>query len=204
MIARFQKWALWIGVLAVIAVAAHWALNRYEAKFDAEGFVRADNMHKLQNASDAAARLLAQSEADAEAKAKLDSEAANVLTLSKQLVTANRVIDVQTKKLNERANDVSTLYRAAPKAELTPVPGWIVTNGWVCDYNTAIGYGFAEDGTAVGGDDNPSCAPDAFGRSEVKAADILTHHNEYGAYCRKLEKQVDALLNHTVFIEGQK
>lgn len=202
MIARLQKWALWIGVLAVIAVAAHWALNRYEAKFDAEGFARADNMHKLQNASDAAARLQAQLEADAEARAKLDKESANVLALSKQLVVAARKIDDQTKKLNERANDVSTLYRPSPQAELTPVPGWIVTNGWVCDYNRAIGYGYAEDGTAVGGDDNPSCAPDAFGRSAVKAADILAHHNEYGAYCRKLEQQVDKLLDHAEYIEG--
>lgn len=198
MIARLQKWALWLALLAAIAIAGHWALNRYEAKFDAAGFDRADQMHKLQNAKDVEQRLIDQLQDEADAAQRLADETAKVNRLSGDLIKAKAVIDTQAKKLKERANDVSTLYRSQQHEPLNPVPAWLVTNGWVCDYNRAIGYGGAEDGTDIGGDAGVTCAADPFGRNEVSATDILVHHQEYGAYCRKLEQQVNTLLDHAL------
>jgi hypothetical protein len=188
-------------VLAGLAVAAVIAAG--VSAIDQNGYDRAEAKYLLQIAKDKAAHSKALADAAAEAKAKYDAQARNALRQSELLIAAKTTIDAQTQQLQERSKDVSTQYREQPDAALQPVPGWIVTNGWLCDYNRAIGYGLPGTGADASGVENPACAADPFGPSGVSAERILVHHEEYGSYCRKLEQQVDSLNAHIEFIEGK-
>lgn len=194
------RWLL-TRVLPGLLVAALLAFISY--RLDAHGYNRAETKYKAEIAATALAQSKAQLAADKEAKDRYDAQSKNMLRLSESLIDANVKVDALTKQLNERAHDVSTQYRARPDADLLPVPDWIVTHGWVCDYNRAIGDGVLGTGPAVGGTENPSCAADAFVPSGVSAERILEHHEEYGAYCRKLEEQVNRLIDDREFIEQQ-
>lgn len=187
---------MWLKALIIAA-----ALGAAVYFVDANGYGRAKGKYELQIARSDKLRADEARIADAEHEQNLEEQASNVLRLSEQLITANATIDAQTARLNERATNVSTFYRPQPQAALLPVPGWIVTHGWVCDYNRAIGYSVPGAGAAVGGIESPSCAADAFGPSAVIGSGILVHHEQYAAYCRKLEKQVNALLDQYEFIE---
>ena len=172
-------------------------------RIDHNGYLRAETLYKgliaVADRAAADAKLAAQ----AAAQKKYEAEAKRAFRLSVSLADANIVIDKQERQLTERAKNVSTTYRIAPSAPLLPVPGWIVTNGWVCDYNRAIGYGLSPTGSGPSGDESPSCSSDAFGPSGVSAERILQHHEEYGAYVRKLEQQVNRLIDHLEFIESE-
>lgn len=188
-------------LVAAILGGAIWGIVSGVKAIEANGYNRAESKYKLQIADADKVR------ADETRRAKVANdkqrgdEAKNILKLSGELIASNSAIDLLTKRLQERAFNVSTLYRSQSNAGLLPVPGWIVTHGWVCDYNRAIGYAVPGTGPAVGGNESASCAPDPFERSAVTGERILSHHEEYGGYCRKLEEQVNALLNHIEFVE---
>jgi hypothetical protein len=188
-------------VLPGLLIAAAFAGAAW--KIDANGYDRAEAKYLLQIATDKAAHNKALADAAAEAKVKYDAQLKNGLRQSELLIAAKTTIDAQTQQLKERSKDVSNHYREQPSAALQPVPGWIVTNGWLCDYNRAIGYRLPGAGTDTGGTENPACAADAFVPSGVSAERILAHHEEYGGYCRKLEQQIDGLNAHIEFIEGK-
>jgi hypothetical protein len=172
-------------------------------KIDANGFDRAKNKYELQITNDKLTHSKALQEAEIAAKARYDAQNRNSLRQSELLIAAKTTIDAQTQQLKERSKNVSTHFRERPSAALQSVPGWIVTNGWLCDYNRAIGYGLPGAGPDTGGVENPACAADAFVPSGVSAERILVHHEEYGGYCRKLEQQIDRLNAHIEFIEGK-
>jgi len=171
---------------------------------DANGYDRAEAKYKLQaseakkNADDA---LLLAQKRDAD---KYAAQTRSVVNLSEQLITANTTIDAQKSKLNERAHDVSTQYRPAVGAPLIAVPAWVVTNGWLCDYNRAIGYGVPQAGAVVSGAEDPACQADAFAPSAVTSEQILQHHEAYGAYTQKLEQLVGRLVDYATMIDGGK
>lgn len=185
---RFMQALILLGTVGMLG----WGVWRGVEAIETRGYERAEAKYLRQL-----------TEAKSAALDRYDMQNRNMLRLSEQLITAKTTIDAQTKKLQERANDVSTRYRPQPDAALQPVPGWIVTRGWVCDYNRAIGYGQPDDSSAVSGDAAATCAADPFAPSDVGAREILVHHEEYGGYCRKLEKQVNVLLDHIDFLEGR-
>lgn len=170
---------------------------------DANGYRRAEDKYKLQIANDDAKRAEATRKAELNEQQRRNAQAANVLQLSERLIAANDIIDSLNKTLQERAAHVSNFYRPIPLAPLQPVPGWIVTHGWVCDYNRAIGYQVGGANATVSGDAEAACTADAFSPSAVTGERILRHHEDYGAYCRKLEEQVNVLLDHIDYLERQ-
>lgn len=88
----------------------------------------------------------------------------------------------------ERIAHVSTQYRPAAGAAAVPAPRFVVTCGWLRDFNAALGAsvpaparcrgaGGAEAGTW------PATGADAeLLESGVSAADILAHARDYGAW----------------------
>lgn len=199
---------------ALILGALGLGIVRGVSAIDAHGYARAvgdkdreiarlNTEHAQEIASIKARQQAEAARAEAAEKQKLAAQARNITYLSEQLIAANARTDALNKQLQERKNDVSTLYREQPGAALLRVPDWTVTNGWVCDYNRALGYSVPGAGAAVGGAADAACAADPFSRSAVSAERILGHHEEYGAYCQKLEQQVNALLDHIEFVEGK-
>lgn len=188
-------------LVAAILGGLAWGIASGVKAIDANGYTRAESKYKLQIADADKARADEVQRADKETAQKRVDEARNILRLSEQLITAGTTIDTLTKHLQERVSNVSTQYRPHPDAGLLPVPGWVITHGWVCDYNRAIGYAMSGTDAAVSGDEDPSCTADPFSRSAVTAERILVHHEDYAAYCRKLEEQVSVLLNHIDFVE---
>jgi len=168
---------------------------------DSNGYNRAESEYKLQISEADKARADESRRKKDEDDLRRSKDEKNILKLSSDLIVAKSTIDSLTKRLQERASNVSIYYRTQSNTDLLPVPSWIVTNGWVCDYNRAIGYTVPGTGTAVGGAESPSCAADPFSASGVTAEPILRHHEEYGGYCRKLEEQVNLLLDHIEFTE---
>jgi hypothetical protein len=175
-------------------------------KIDERGYARAKTKYEAEISVLKLSHLSAVRNAELEANQRFVAQNHNMLRLSESLIAANATIDAQLKKLQERTRDVSTLYRPQPSAPLQSIPDWIVTHGWVCDYNRAIGYGASpvEDSASVSGAENTSCTAEPFSASQVSAERILAHHEEYGAYCRKLEQQVDRLIRHIDFVESEK
>ena len=179
----------WLKGIAAIALIAFLGYS-----VDHHGYARAKAEYELK---------IAKSELQAEtALGKAKSEDANryaaaqrsILNLTERLIAADQTVDAQKAQLQKRAKDVSTTYRPAPTAALAPVPGWIVTNGWVCDYNRAAGYatgnGVQEAGATIAGDADTTCEADPFVPSGVTAEQILLHHEEFGAYTVKLEERL--------------
>lgn len=173
-----------------IAIAALVAFLGYS--LDHHGYARAESEYQLKIANN---ELMAEKAIGIAKSEEADRRAAQqrtILNLTEQLIAANQTIDEQTAQLKSRAKNVSTVYRPAPAADLAPVPGWIVTNGWVCDYNRAAGYaagdGVQQAGATVEGDVDPACEADPFAPSGVTATQILEHHEEFSAYTRKLEQ----------------
>jgi len=208
-----SAWLKFVFIAAVVG-GIGWEITRGIEAIDAAGYARAtaekDRVISKLNADHVAAiaKITADqreeaARAEAAEKQKLDAQARNITYLSEQLIAANARTDALNKQLQERKTDVSTLYREKPGTALLHVPDWTVTNGWVCDYNRAIGYSVPGAGAAVGGAADAACAADPFSRSAVTAERILGHHEEYGAYCQKLEQQVNALLDHIEYVEGK-
>ena len=185
---------------AIIRVIAGTALlATVVIGIDHYGYQRAESKYLLQIAKQKSDAETALKLAEAARDARYAAQNRSMLWLTEQLIAANNVIDVQKIKLQERARDVSTQYRPQPDAALLTVPGWIVTNGWLCDYNRAIdsiGYGLPQAGTAIDRTEDPACQADPFTVSAITAEQILIHHEEYGAYTQSLEQQINRLLDY--------
>lgn len=188
----------WIEGAIVCALLALAAIG-----LEHDGYHRAETKYELQisNSKVTSDKVLA--DAREKAQARIDAQAKYAAGLAAQLITAGQTIDQQTKQLKERKNDVSTLHRDRPTDTLQRVPAWIASNGWVCDYNRATGDdGMPAPGAAAGRAASEACQADPFGASRVDAVDILGHHEDYAAYCRKLDQQVDRLLNYIDSAQG--
>lgn len=188
------------GLLLALVVAA--LLGAAGVAVDRFGYSRAETKYQGEIAALKRAHAEAMLKAEREARATFESQNRNLLRQTEALIDAKATIDAQTRELQkERAKNVSTLYREVPDEPLRPVPGWIVTNGWLCDYNRAIGYGVSDPASGDAGVEEEACKADAFAPSGVTAEEILRHHAEYGGYCRKLEQQIDRLVDHIECIE---
>lgn len=101
----------------------------------------------------------------------------------------------------ERIAHVSNQYRPAPGAAPVPAPRFVVTCGWLRDFNAALGASVpaparcrAAAGAAPGA--WPAAGSDAeLLESGVNAADILAHARDYGAWALTNLAQLNALLS---------
>ncbi|MDK3025564.1 hypothetical protein QO239_23500 [Cupriavidus taiwanensis] len=146
----------------------------------------------------------------AEANAKATTEAAALLKqatergdrLSADLTKAEGQIDSLSQQLRSRVDRVTTVYREAPGAALKPVPQCIFTRGWLRDYNAAIGAAVPAAGEGAGASAQaPAAGVAADGDDELVPAgidprSILSHHIDYGARARKLEEQLNRLIDY--------
>ncbi len=172
---------------------------------DKNGYNRATLQYQAQIVKDKAAMDKAAQAAKDAAQIKLDAQAQTLRVQETGLIMAGEKIDALTKILKGRSHAESTQYRATPTANLASLPDWIVTNGWLCDYNRAIdGSGaLPEAATTTPGTDDPACQADPFSPSGTSAESILNHHIEYAAYTAKLDAQLTAVLNYFEFLKGQ-
>lgn len=99
-----------------------------------------------------------------------------------------QIQQLQTQLNQERIAHVSTQYRPAAGAAPVPAPRFVVTCGWLRDYNAALGASVpapARCRVAAGAEAGawPSTGADAeLLESGVSAADILAHARDYGAW----------------------
>jgi len=101
----------------------------------------------------------------------------------------------------ERIAHVSNQYRPAPGAAPVPAPRFVVTCGWLRDFNAALGASVpapARCRAAAGA--APATWPAAGSDAEllesgVSAADILAHARDYGAWALTNLAQLNALLS---------
>ncbi|MCW3482102.1 hypothetical protein OL229_21510 [Neisseriaceae bacterium JH1-16] len=99
-----------------------------------------------------------------------------------------------TAQLKRSLDRVSTVYRPAPDAPLQPLPRCVFTRGFVGVLNTAIGaepVPAADPAGAAAAETDTAGATD----SGVSQADLLDHLTDYGQRCRRLEHQLDALID---------
>lgn len=118
-----------------------------------------------------------------------------------RLVGAQDQIATLQHQLSERIAHVSTQYRPAPGAAPVPAPRFVVTCGWLRDYNLALGADLpapAACRTASAAEKAAWPAPGADAElleSGVSAADILAHARDYGAWALTNLAQLTALLD---------
>ena len=100
----------------------------------------------------------------------------------------------------ERIAHVSNQYRPAPGAASVPAPRFVVTCGWLRDFNAALGASVpAPAGCRAAAGAAPATWPAAGSDAEllesgVSAADILAHARDYGAWALTNLAQLKALL----------
>lgn len=100
----------------------------------------------------------------------------------------------------ERIAHVSNQYRPAPGAAPVPAPRFVVTCGWLRDFNAALGASVpAPAGCRAAAGAAPATWPAAGSDAEllesgVSAADILAHARDYGAWALTNLAQLKALL----------
>lgn len=100
----------------------------------------------------------------------------------------------------ERIAHVSNQYRPAPGAAPVPAPRFVVTCGWLRDFNAALGASVpAPAGCRAAARAAPATWPAAGSDAEllesgVSAADILAHARDYGAWALTNLAQLKALL----------
>ncbi|WP_423197433.1 lysis protein [Cupriavidus sp. H19C3] len=122
--------------------------------------------------------------------------------LSAQLGVAQDEISALARQLQEKVNDVSTVYRPAPGAVPQPLPVCIFTRGWLRQYNAAITG--SDLPAATEGASAPAQASDARGAATgddlapvgIDQRSILSHHIDYGARARMLEEQLNRLIDY--------
>lgn len=108
---------------------------------------------------------------------------------------------LQQQLTRERIAHVSNQYRPAPGAAPVPAPRFVVTCGWLRDFNAALGARVpapARCRAAAGAAEAawPAAGSDAeLLESGVSAADILAHARDYGAWAMDNLAQLNALLN---------
>ncbi|WP_275629823.1 lysis protein [Pseudomonas sp. 273] len=135
----------------------------------------------------------------------------NLLEYRQQVTRANQAeerflgaqdqIATLKQQLSERIAHVSTQYRPAPGAAAVPAPRFVVTCGWLRDYNLALGADLpAPDAcrAASGAQETAWPAPGSDAElleSGVRAADILAHARDYGAWALTNLAHLNALLD---------
>lgn len=135
----------------------------------------------------------------------------NLVQYSQQVTRANqaeeRLLGAQGQiaslqhQLSERIAHVSTQYRPAPGAAPVPAPRFVVTCGWLRDYNLTLGADLpapAACRTASAAEKAAWPAPGSDAElleSGVSAADILAHARDYGAWALSNLAQLNALLD---------
>ncbi|WP_420996224.1 hypothetical protein ACKI2N_002480 [Cupriavidus sp. 30B13] len=121
--------------------------------------------------------------------------------LSADLILAETRIDSLSHQLQSRVKDVTTDYRESPGAGLQPLPRCVFTRGWVREYNAAIGADVPVAGQSAGTlaeapDASATAAGDDKLPANVDQGAILSHHIDYGARARKLEEQLNRLIDY--------
>lgn len=135
----------------------------------------------------------------------------NLLQYQQQVTRANQAeerflgaqdqIDNLQHQLSERIAHVSTQYRPAPGAAPVPAPRFVVTCGWLRDYNRALGADLpapAACRSPAGTEEATWPTPGADAElleSGVSAADILAHARDYGKWSLTNLAQLNALLD---------
>ncbi|MBB4819253.1 hypothetical protein HNP29_002643 [Pseudomonas alcaligenes] len=148
-------------------------------------------------------------QAHAEARAQVSAEA--LVRYRQQVARANQAEEVLLNaqdqiaalmsQLSERITHVSTQYRPMPGAAAVPAPRFLVTCGWLRDYNLALGAGVpapAACRATSGADEAAWPAPGADAElleSGVSAADILAHARDYGAWSLTNLAHLNALID---------
>lgn len=154
-----------------------------------------------------------QATADALAKhlRELRAEQARGDAISLQLLARNAERDQLADKLKRRVSRVSTVYVEKPGAAPVALPDRPFTVGWVRDYNAALGLRMSPAVPAAGGAAPASAGlrapgagdaidPSDLARSPVNQADVLNTHIGNAAVCRRIEAQLNAILD---WDEGQ-
>lgn len=135
----------------------------------------------------------------------------NLLEYRQQVTRANQAeerflgaqdqITTLKQQLSERIAHVSTQYRPAPGAAPMPAPRFVVTCGWLRDYNLALGADLpapvaCRTATSAQAAAWPAPGSDAeLLESGVSAADILAHARDYGAWALANLAHLNALLD---------
>ncbi|MDH0290598.1 lysis protein [Pseudomonas sp. GD04087] len=135
----------------------------------------------------------------------------NLLQYTQQVTRANqaeeRLLGAQDQiaslqhQLSERIAHVSTQYRPAPGAAPVPAPRFVVTCGWLRDYNLALGADLSAPAACRTASTAEKAAWPAPGsdaellESGVSAADILAHARDYGAWALTNLVQLNGLLD---------
>ena len=121
---------------------------------------------------------------------------------AQQYLSAQDEIQRLQQQLNqERIAHVSNQYRPAPGAAPVPAPRFVVTCGWLRDFNAALGASVpapagcrAASGTQAPAWPAPGSDAELL-ESGVSAADILAHSRDYGAWALTNLAQLTALLD---------
>lgn len=190
-----QEWPV---LLSALAVAALWLFSAHQYN---QGYAAG-----LREGEKALAELREQ-----HAKESTKAAQDNLLEYRQQVTRANQAeerflgaqdqIATLTKHLSERIAHVSTQYRPAPGAAPVPAPRFVVTCGWLRDYNLALGADLpapAACRSAASPEATAWAAPGSDAElleSGVSAADILAHARDYGAWALANLAQLNALLD---------
>lgn len=108
---------------------------------------------------------------------------------------------LQQQLTRERIAHVSTQYRPAPGTAPVPAPRFVITCGWLRDFNSALGARVpAPAGCRGAAGAAPGAWPAAGADAEllesgVSSADVLAHARDYGAWALANLAQLNALLN---------
>lgn len=188
-----------IPVLVCAALVATVMLNGH-ARYD-EGF------KKAKADGDKALAELRVQHANERTKAAQDSlqqyqqQVARANQAEERFLSAQDQIDNLQHQLSERIAHVSTQYRPAPGAAPVPAPRFVVTCGWLRDYNRALGADLpapAACRSPASAEETTWPAPGAdteLLESGVSAADILAHARDYGKWALTNLAQLNALLD---------
>lgn len=140
--------------------------------------------------------------ADQENLALYRKQVARTNQAEQQYLDAQDEIQRLKHQLNqERIAHVSTQYRPAPGAAPMPAPRFVITCGWLRDFNAALGTGLPATAgcrSTTGSQEAAWPAPGADAElleSGVSAADILAHARDYGAWALANLTQLNALID---------
>ncbi|WP_435609893.1 lysis protein [Pseudomonas knackmussii] len=194
------SWLRWAGPLVLVGLFLAAIVTIGESQYDL-GYATA------KAEGDKALAELREQHAKESTKAAQD----NLLEYRQQVTRANQAeerflgaqdqIATLTKQLSERIAHVSTQYRPAPGAAPVPAPRFVVTCGWLRDYNLALGADLpapAACRSAASPEATAWAAPGSDAElleSGVSAADILAHARDYGAWALANLAQLNALLD---------
>ncbi|WP_373389004.1 lysis protein [Pseudomonas alcaligenes] len=118
---------------------------------------------------------------------RLQVQRANEAEL-RYLDAQGEIRQLQQQLTRERIAHVSTQYRPAPGTAPVPAPRFVITCGWLRDFNAALGARMpAPAGCRGAAGAAPGAWPAAGSDAEllesgVSAADILAHARDYGAW----------------------